>query len=352
MKFIKFLAAALLAAPVFTACNDDPAPNSPTPTIDPVGKVGAIVINQGLLGQNNAAFSTFMFSAGNGGSSFNNPEKGKLGDTPQNAVKIDSLLYVAANGTNAVEVYNVMTLRKKTSIQLNNVQSVAALGKQVYAVARDSVFRINTASNKVEGRVHIGYGGYMMTAANNHLYINRGWTSQGVFSIVTKVSPAAFAKGSTLQAKDIQVGLNPYNQLVADENGTVYTVCSGNYSYILPEVWKIDANDVASKVTEGKFIAVRNKNLYVIDEVAGKYNFHTYDINNYEKKSSNFLPAATNVLKGISFFAVNPYSGRFYFGTNEAGYTAKGFVYEFSEKGDALLKKTEAGYNPYSILFY
>lgn len=347
MKLIHFLACSLLALPFFTSCEEDD-PKKDNLDLDYAGKKGALVINQGLWGKNNASASTYVFNRTGEPSAVINFPEGSLGDTPQNAVKVDSLVYVATYGTNAVEVFNATTFRKKTSIRIPAPQSVAAVGKEVYAVGKDSVYLINSSTNKVLSRVYIGGGGYAMTIANGNLYINRGTYSKPQ-SLVTKVSRASFLSNTEVKTKDIEVGLNPYNQIIADESGNVYTVCFKDF--IQPEVWKIDNNDVAHKVTEGNFIAVHHQSLFVIKQEKTGYSYKTYSIHNLQEQSNNFMAASNTVLQGISFFAVNPYSGRLYFGTNEKGYTNKGFVYEFSNIG-TLLKKVETGYNPYSILFY
>lgn len=361
MQKKKFLLVAfatmLFAGSALVSCSeDDPKTGGDDPKeFVAAGKNGAVVVNQGSYGQDLASWGVFAYS--DNSTSYNLTLPGSLGNTPQNAVKVGDNFYVADNAKGYLGVYD-KSLNKTDSIALKAPQGVTAAGDVVFAVSGDSVFAISTATNKKVGQVYAGSNIFALAVANNAVYVTQGmdWgNADGAAqkNYVIKISLSSFNAGATVTSKRIEVGLNPYNQIITDAQGNVFVVCDGDFSRVESEVWKIDANDKSTKVANGNYVAERNNVLFVVEKAnnSKEYAFKTYKTSTGELLNKNFLSNATEQPKHVSFLGVNPYSGYIYFGSNENGYKDNGFIYEYAADG-AFVKKHNTGINPYSILFY
>lgn len=364
MQKKKFLLVAfatmLFAGSALVSCSeDDPKTGGDDPKeFVAAGKNGAVVVNQGSYGQDLASWGVFAYS--DNSTSYNLTLPGSLGNTPQNAVKVGDNFYVADNAKGYLGVYD-KSLIKTTEIALKAPQGVTAAGDVVFAVSGDSVFAISTATNEKVGQVYAGSNIYALAVANNAVYVTQGmdWSSdEGAAqkNYVIKISLSSFNAGASVTSKRIEVGLNPYNQIITDAQGNVFVVCAGDFGYfsgVESEVWKIDASDMSTKVANGNYVAERNNVLFVVEKAnnSKEYAFKTYKTSTGALLNNNFLSNATEQPKNVSFLGVNPYSGYIYFGSNENGYKANGFIYEYAADG-AFVKKHNTGVNPYSILFY
>lgn len=351
------LATALLALPTFVSCNSDDSGDEPNPIFTPAGKNGAVVVNQATMGNGKASWGLFTYS--NNTTTFQLTLDGTLGDTPQNVAKVGDYYYVGDAYKQYVGVYN-SSLDKVTEIALPAPQGVTAAGDLVLAIGGDSVYAINPATNKRVAQIYAGSNIYALAVANNSVYVTQAmdWTGTATQkNYVLKFNLSDFNAGGAPTPTKIEVGLNPYNQIITDAQGNVFVVCVGDYGYftgVNPEVWKIDNANVSTKVGDGSFIAERNGTLFVIEKglTATDYSFKTYNTANNALVSSNFLASAsTTPARGITFLGVNPYSGYLYIGSAENGYKNPGFVYEYKADGTFLTKHT-SGANPYTILFY
>lgn len=347
MKLWKLAVCLLLAAPFFTSCDDD---NNDVTILPTPGQTGALYVLQGGWGQNNAALGQFLYDEKTGEIK-TTTKVTPLGDTPQNMVVTRGNLFVAVNGTNSVDVYdgNQLTVRL-ASIPVKGVQSVATDGRTVYAVGNDSAYAIDTREYKVLGRAFVGKNPYASVVANGSLYVNVSgtdgtWANDGNY--VAKVRLVDFGRKEPQKIQIADGGVNPYNQIVADINGNVYTVAAGNFGNIPARVYKVSGTQGAVFLGEGGTLTVSRDQLYVGDN--GKVK--VYDTKTDKLVNPDLLKDATDKPTGFTFMAVNPFNGKLYLSSSWTGATAPSAIYEYSKEGKFIQKK-EVGPNPYFMIFF
>ncbi|MCQ2293212.1 MAG: hypothetical protein MJZ54_04180, partial [Bacteroidaceae bacterium] len=234
------------------------------------------------------------------------------------------------------------------------------------------------------GEVGGGLGGlcpYACVASNGHVYINCGTSADGLHpdNRVVVVNAATL-----IIERTITVGNNPYDQIAADADGNVFTVCLGDYS-AAPEVWKITPEGTAAPCAIGNLIATHGHTLYVAHvqadwstwpEVTATTDYATLntrtgalqplqlqapqaplwgDVTGSELSpggGGGLLP--TGKMQGLypSCLAISSADGNLYIASDAApgNYNSPGSLHVFSPSGTHLASYP-AGPHPYSIVF-
>lgn len=347
-RLLPLLAASLLLA---VACDDN---DSTVPEFDDVPSV--VVVNQGSMGY--LAGSLDLLNLTDGTYSVG---VSTLEGTPENVVECGGYLFVPQYEKNAVAVFDKSSLRAAGTIAVPAPQSVCTDGERVFAVGADSVFRISPATLAVEKKDTVGHTAYASVCAAGAVYVaigqGMGQTEGGC--AVAKVNP------ETLEREYIAVGVNPYNQMVADGAGNVFVICTGNYYDIPAAVYKVTPAGTASEVCGGTYIDVCGGTLYVVSRTSAydaDWNetsfctYRTYDTATGALLASDFLATDAPHPTAATFVRVSPDGGDIYVGENGVtdgglvSYTTPGSLYRFTASG-ALVERYAAGVNPYSLAF-
>ena len=342
MKKILFTAPLLLLALLFSGCSKDD--NGAEPFVSPFIEIGinnpAYVICQGT---NKGTFSVVDWENNN---VLNKTDS--IGHLPQNGVTCKNRVFVACYGNNCVSVFDYsLDLLKK--IPLIAPQSVCTDGQHVYAVANDSVFLIDANNlQKVKGEP-AGHTAYGCVYSDGYVYINIGrtWEQNENGNTVAKFDAQTLEK-----VKEFVIGNNPYNQIAADKDGNVFTVCTTYPEQ--GEIYRIDSNDGVNLWARGSYIAVKGDTLLIVDApqgmATGYYAYstktHLMPIDMPELQNTSNLPMYP------MFIAVNPANGHIYMGEyNYYDTNANGGSLYHLDGNAKLIKKLSVGAGPYAIVF-
>ncbi len=344
---LPFLAAMLLVV----ACDDD---NATVPQI--TDEPSVLVVNQGAMGYLPGTLDLLTLTDGNYTASAYEIE-----GSPQNAVECGGYVFIPQYEKNAVAVLDKSSLRHAATVNVPSPQSVSTDGTSVFAIGADSVFRISASTLAVEQKDTVGHTAYASVYSNGSIYVAIG-RDMGQYDggcSVAKVNP------QTLKCEYIEVGVNPYSQIVADGKGNVFVVCTGNYYDIPAAVYKISSDDTATEVCGGTYIDVCGDKLYVITRTSNydeQWNetstcsYQTYDTATGSLLSSDFLAADAPHPSAATFVKVSPNNGEIFIGEAGVGeggvvsYTTAGSVYRYTAAG-ALVAKYAAGVSPFTCLF-
>lgn len=283
-----------------------------------------------------------------------------IGDTPENAVLLNGNLYVPCYASSNLTIINTRTMTVEARIPLVSPQFACTDGKYIYVTESDgNLARINPTTNDVT-RTVVGNSPYACAHANGKVYVNCGpWNADYTMPVgraVMLVDTESFTK-----TKEIAVGLNPYDQIAVDDKGYVYTVCSGDFTSIMPEVWQISPDETAKKYADGSIIAINAKSsiLYVINSTTDYSNYpdvtvkNTYTIINTDTNDTHAF-----TLKGDSEPAspiaayVNPHNGHLFITSDgtAGNYSSLGTIHEYAADGE-LQNTFVTGVHPYCIVF-
>lgn len=350
--FNKFLLPLLGAFVLTTACDDDDHASIPEINDEP----SAIIVNQGSMGYLPGTLDLLtltddIYQAG----------VATIEGSPQNVVECGGYLFIPQFEKGQVAVLDKSSLRSVGAIAVPAPQSVCTDGTRVFAVGADSIFRLNVKSLAVEKKDTVGHTAFTSAYMGGNVYvaIGRGMGQYEGGTQLAKVNP------ETLQREYINVGINPYNQMVANEEDGLFVVCTGNYYDIPSAVYHVSADGIATKVCPGSYIDVCNGKLYVVTRTSSydnDYNetssctYQTYSTSTRSLLSDDFLAPDAPHPAAATFVKVNPQGGEIFIGA--AGLTESGFVsyvtpgdlYRFAADGKAL-SRHQAGVSPYSILF-
>ena len=369
----------LLFVLVFFSCEEE---NLPAPQTD---ALTCLLVNQGNYYDNVAG--TLFFPSG---------QSLLIGDTPQNAVLLDSLLYVPCHASSDLAIVSLTTGTVLSRIPLTAPQHICTDGQRLFVTQGDGTLAvINPQAPSLSlappslpywgkislyergdvtgselspkggagrglplGEVGGGLGGlcpYACVASNGHVYINCGTSADGLHpdNRVVVVNAATLAVERT-----ITVGNNPYDQIAADADGNVFTVCLGDYS-AAPEVWKIAPEGTAAPCATGNLIATHGHTLYVAHvqadwstwpEVTATTDYATLDTRTGALQPLQLLSEEEPVYP--SCLAISSTDGNLYIASDAApgNYNSPGSLHVFSPSGTHLASYP-AGPHPYCIVF-
>lgn len=350
----------LCAALVLTACSDEN--DSPVPAEYHPVTAEAVVVNQGNYYGGVAGslasidFTTHTLTDG----IFQAANDQSLGDTPQNAVFHGSKLYIAVYASNLVWVLDAETKRILQQVPTASPEWVTAHGAYVYVAGNDGyVTRLDTATYATQ-QLSVGPNpAGMDVAQDGYLYvsISDGYNYAAGYADglrVAKVNLATFTKEA-----DITVGLNP-GRVVADQAGHVFVVCNGDYTTVLPKVYKIETQTGrATPYADGNQIDVNRaaNRLYVLNTTtdwntgASTTTYAAYDTRTDSTQRVSFADAADQPASPTGVF-VDQTTGHVFVTADRSafGYAAQGDVYEFDANG-TFQHKYAAGIHPYALAF-
>ncbi len=342
MKNNLFIAALFLIAGLFAACSDDKTED--TSYVNPFVEVGinhpAFVVCQGK------DKSTFTIVDWENNNTLN--KSTDIGLYAQNGVVCKNRVFVPINGGNCVSAFdNSLDLLKP--IPLNAPQSVCTDGEHVFAVANDSIWIIDPGNLQVVKGELAGHTAFGCTYSDGYVFVNVGRTwgqSEGGNTVVK------FDAKTLEKVFEFRIGNNPYNQITADSEGNVFTVCTTYPDQ--GEIYRIEPNNGVSLWARGSYIAVKGDTLLIVDApqgtATGYYAYSTrtalMPIDVPELQNTANLPQYPQ------FIAVNPNNHHIYLGEyNYYDMDAQGGSLYHLDNDARLLKKLAVGAGPYAIIF-
>ena len=309
------------------------------------------ILNEGGWGANNASLSCYNSTTkALSKDCFLTQNKRGLGDLANDLKRYGGKLYCVVNGSNTVEVMDVLTGKsiKQISLPGKSPRRIAFWQNKAYVCCWDgTVVRIDTAALTVETAVNVGRNPEDLCVSNGKLYVTNsgGLDFPNYDSTVSVVDLKTFT-----ETKRIVVGANP-SRIQADNYGNVFLIVMGNYGDV-PTTFKCISSQT-DEVTHSFDIAANNFTisgnsayLYHYDYVA---TFWVKEFNVVSKQitKENFFIESVGIQSPYGI-AVDASNGDVYL-TDARTFTESGDVYCFDKNGKKKFK-LEVGVAPNNVV--
>lgn len=365
MRRIFYLLAVTVIA-VVSACRNDEVVIPPTP--EDTGKpsvkgkvVGMYVLNEGNMISNKATLDYLDLSADGATAQYlrniypsRNPDDVKeLGDVGNDVKIYGSKLWMVINCSNKVVVASVADCRRQGQIDIPNCRFLAFHGGYAYVssyvgpvdMSRDcplgSVYKVDTTSLSIVGRVDVGYQPDEMAVLDGKLYVanSGGYRAPDYERTVSVIDLATFKEERKI---DVDINLfrckaDKYGQLWVSSRGDTYDVPSRLYwlrkdqSGHMEKAGSINHN-VSDYCIVGDslyFIAAEWSSIMMDNTISyGIVNVRTHELVSQTLSSAPEL-AAVELPYGI---IVNPYERDFYV-MDAKNYLSSGELLHFKADG-------------------
>lgn len=335
------------------------------------GVSGLYLLNEGNMNTNMASLDYYdyqsgsyyknMYPAANPGATLG------LGDVGNDIGIYGTRMYIVVNASNKVEVVDVKTAKRITTINIKNCRYVTFANGKAYVSAYDGqivigpgspngfVAEIDTSSLVINRTAEVGRQPEEMAIINNKLYVanSGGYSPPNYESTVSVIDLQTFKK-----QKDIDVAIN-LHRLKADGDGDLYITSRGDYYDIPSRLLVVDTKNDAVKKTfdiAASNIAIAGDSAYVIGSEfsysTGQYHI-TYHIINTRTETllpGSFIKDGTDQqIKTPYGIAVDPFSKTIYV-TDATDYVSSGMLYAFDSNGNKKFSVT-AGNIPAHMAF-
>ncbi|MBQ2368420.1 MAG: hypothetical protein II296_08905 [Bacteroidaceae bacterium] len=310
-------------AVTFTACSedDDNGGNGGNGNV----QNSCYVVNQGGWGFNNASLQVYDAVAGTASSPDCNEDiffaaNGELlGDVAQDLLWVGDRLFVTVTNSQKLEILDETGKRVRQytyAAEGASPRYMATDGQKVYVTNYDGyVYVYNAASGDSLTRIYSGSYPEGISVVDGTLVVNNS-NHGGYGGGEATVAVIDLASG---EAKIIKENVcNPYTQSVVC-GGEVYIIDSGNYSEILPTIYRVDTeNATLEKIVENAtYMATYGECIYYVNASFSYSNYMTnysalckLDVATGEK--SEILPE--EAMKDVCSLNVNPRTGDVYVG--------------------------------------
>lgn len=365
MRRIFYLLAVTVIA-VVSACRNDEVVIPPTP--EDTGKpsvkgkvVGMYVLNEGNMISNKATLDYLDLSADGPTAQYmrniypsRNPDDVKeLGDVGNDVKIYGSKLWMVINCSNKVVVASVDDCRRQGQIDIPNCRFLAFHGGYAYVssyvgpvdMSRDcplgSVYKVDTTSLSIVGRVDVGYQPDEMAVLDGKLYVanSGGYRAPDYERTVSVIDLATFREERKI---DVDINLfrckaDKYGQLWVSSRGDTYDVPSRLYWLRKDQSGRMEkAGSINHNVSDYcivgdslYFIAAEWSSIMMDNTISyGIVNVRTHELVSQTLSSAPEL-AAVELPYGI---IVNPYERDFYV-MDAKNYLSSGELLHFKADG-------------------
>lgn len=369
MKFKSLFLSALCAMTViggFTSCTDDD--DSPV-FIDVTVADGVFVLNEGsyFAGINGSLdyldYKTATMSNNILADIYN------LGGTPNNAIIVGDVMYIACSDENRVAVIDAKNLiAAKQMIAITAPRELATDGSYLYVTSQAGcVIKVDLTTNLiVETTPVIGDRLEGIAYRNGYLYVcnsckeipdpDSGYSSWEYHTNLIKLNAETLAKVS-----DITVAANP-NQIVSDGQ-YLYLASWGDYNQTPATVQQIDENDEVSVIGTGQKIAYDDNKLYIVNTEYDEYwnEVHTYKVLDLKTNLTTDFWGDTSLIFSPGTIGVDPVTHDVFITSYNkddygyASYTTNGYMIVYSNANKYFSNaatKYNTGVGPCTLVFF
>lgn len=350
----------------FTSCTDDD--DSPV-FIDVTVADGVFVLNEGsyFAGINGTLdyldYKTATMSNNILADIYN------LGGTPNNAIIVGDVMYIACSDENRVAVIDAKNLiAAKQMIAITAPRELATDGSYLYVTSQAGcVIKVDLTTNLiVETTPVIGDRLEGIAYRDGYLYVcnsckeipdpDSGYSSWEYHTNLIKLNAETLAKVS-----DITVAANP-NQIISDGKN-LYLASWGDYNQTPATVQQIDENDEVSVIGTGQKIAYDDNKLYIINTEYDEYwnEVHTYKVLDLKTNLTTDFWGDTSLIFSPGTIGVDPVTHDVFITSYNkddygyASYTTNGYMIVYSNANkyfsNAATKFT-TGVGPCTLVFY
>lgn len=363
-KMLLRLLPAFLAIAVLTGCREDevvmPAeyetiPDTPAPD---TSLQGMYLLNEGNMGSNKCTIDYYDFHTGVYARNFyseRNPEVIKeLGDVGNDIAVYGSKLYAVINCSHKVEVMDARSGRRIGQIDIPNCRYITFHEGNAYVSSyvgpvmvdpdspKGAVYRVDTLSLAVTGRVAVGYQPEEMAVSGNTLYV----VNSGGYRLPEYDNTiSAIDLGEFRQTAQIPGEINMH-RIRRDSEGKFWVTSRGDRQTRPSCLLVMDDRDGDGEpeVTDilpvpCSNIAIHGDRLYYISSEYSDYTgtstvgYGVIDTRTKEVISTNFITDGTERQITMPYgLAVHPETGDIYL-TDAKNYVSSGTLYCFSPEG-------------------
>lgn len=318
---------------------------------------GMYLVNEGNMGSDKATLDFLDYHQGlymRNIYAERNPNVVKeLGDVGNDILVCGSKLYIVVNCSHKVEVLDAYSCKRITKIDIPNCRYVHFAKGKLYVSSYvgpvridpkaplGAVYRIDTATLKITGRVTVGYQPEQMASDNNYLYVanSGGYRVPNYDNTVSIVDLERF-----VQIKQIPVAINLHH-IKKDKYNNFWVSSRGNYQDVKSNLIKMSYNASGFIVPVDTLnipcsnFAISGDSLYYYATEWNEYkqeNSISYGIVNIktnEKVSDHFIDEASKSRIQIPYgIAIHPYTKEIYI-TDATNYVSSGRLNCFSADG-------------------
>lgn len=320
---------------------------------------GMYLVNEGNMGSNKCTLDYLDFE--NGWYARNlyaekNPHVVKeLGDVGNDIQIYGSRLYVVVNCSNKVEVLDARNGVRIGQIEIPNCRYIRFYRGKAYVSAyvgpvqlynpdavKGAVYKVDTLSLQVEGKVTVGYQPDELEVLGEYLFVanSGGYMAPNYDNTVSMIELEGFK-----QVRKIPVGIN-LHRIRADRYGRLWVTSRGNYENVSSNLYVLEKkkNSVDMVVTDTLGIPCSNlfiqgDSLYYYSTEWNNYtqrNTITYgiiDVKEKRKVSDSFIKDGTEGDITIPYgIAIHPETGDI-FVTDAKNYVSSGTLYCYNRDG-------------------
>ena len=369
MKFKSLFLSALCAMTViggFTSCTDDD--DSPV-FIDVTVADGVFVLNEGsyFAGINGTLdyldYKTATMSNNILADIYN------LGGTPNNAIIVGDVMYIACSDENRVAVIDAKNLiAAKQMIAITAPRELATDGSYLYVTSQAGcVIKVDLTTNLiVETTPVIGDRLEGIAYRDGYLYVcnsckeipdpETGFSTWEYHTNLIKLDAQTLSKVS-----DITVAANP-NQIVSDGQ-YLYLASWGDYNQTPATVQQIDENDEVSVIGTGQKIAYDDNKLYIVNTEYDEYwnEVHTYKVLDLKTNLTTDFWGDTSLIFSPGTIGVDPVTHDVFITSYNkddygyASYTTNGYMIVYSNTNKYFSNaatKYNTGVGPCTLVFF
>lgn len=319
---------------------------------------GFYLVNEGNMGSNKCTLDYFDYFTGLYARNFyaeRNPEVIKeLGDVGNDIGIYGSKLYVVVNCSHKVEVMDAATGVRLGQIDIPNCRYVrfhrgnAYVSSYVGPVLIDAnapkgaVYKVDTLSLRVTGKVTVGYQPEEMEVIDDYMYVanSGGYRAPDYDNTVSVIQMIDFK-----QVQQIPVGIN-LHRLKKDRYGKLWVTSRGDYLTRPSRLYVMQKKPGFNQMTVSDTIPVACSNMAFFGDYMYYYatewnnftasntiSYGKIDIRTKEIVSRNFITDGTEKDITIPYgIAIHPETGDIFI-TDAKNYVSSGTLYCFSPDG-------------------
>ncbi len=319
---------------------------------------GFYLVNEGNMGSNKCTIDYLDYFTGLYARNIyaeRNPNVVKeLGDVGNDIGIYGSKMYVVVNCSHKVEVMDAKTGIRLGQVDIPNCRYVRFYRGSAYVSSyvgpvridpdapKGAVYRVDTLSLEITGKVSVGYQPEEMEIIGDYMYVanSGGYRAPNYDNTVSVIQMVDFK-----QVRQIPVGIN-LHRLKKDKYGKLWVTSRGNYENIPSRLYVMEKKRGYNQMTVTDTIPVACSNMAFYGDslyyYATEWNNYTssntitygiIDVTTKEVVSQNFITDGTEKDITIPYgIAIHPETGDI-FVTDAKNYVSSGTLYCFDKSG-------------------
>lgn len=319
---------------------------------------GFYLVNEGNMGSNKCTIDYLDYFTGLYARNIyaeRNPNVVKeLGDVGNDIGIYGSKMYVVVNCSHKVEVMDAKTGIRLGQVDIPNCRYVRFYRGSAYVSSyvgpvridpdapKGAVYRVDTLSLEITGKVSVGYQPEEMEIIGDYMYVanSGGYRAPNYDNTVSVIQMVDFK-----QVRQIPVGIN-LHRLKKDKYGKLWVTSRGNYENISSRLYVMEKKRGYNQMTVTDTIPVACSNMAFYGDslyyYAAEWNNYTssntitygiIDVTTKEVVSQNFITDGTEKDITIPYgIAIHPETGDI-FVTDAKNYVSSGTLYCFDKSG-------------------